>query len=76
MRSKIDIAAECLHEVLPILSQFASVVGAAQSSAPGVVTFLIEGDMVPDLPKVTCSITKGVGEKVGQMTARFEAAPS
>lgn len=72
MRSSIDVIPESLAEIVTMLKQFGvSVVGSQQGN--GVVCLTIEGDIVPDEPKVMIGVQAVIGKGYATLTARCEA---
>ena len=72
MRSTVDVAAECLTDVLPLLQAAATIVGS-QPGPGNVVRLIIEGDAVPHAPKVDCSVAKTTAE--GKVTIEIIFTP-
>lgn len=70
MRSTIDVAIPSLLNVLHMLTSTATIVGS-DVGADGVVCLVIEGEAVPDAPKVTCLITKTTESGAARYEARF-----
>jgi catabolite regulation protein CreA len=74
MRSTIDVAAKSLAEVAPLLALAAEIVGSEASGEVGVVRLVIEGPGVPDVPRVTCTVSKWADEKGGRLNVTFMPA--
>ena len=75
MRSSIDVVPEDLAEIVTMLKQFGvTVVGSQQGH--GVVCLTIEGDIVPDEPKVMIGVQVVIGKVYATLTARCEAERS
>lgn len=72
MRSAVDIAAESLAEILPVLQLAAKVIGS-QPAPAHVVRLVIEGAAIPDAPKVDCTFTKLTEE--GEVSFQIEFKP-
>lgn len=73
MRSTIDIDPECMTDIISMLGQFGvKVIGS--KDAERVVCLTIEGDIVPDLPKVMIRVDKAIGTTIATLTALCQAA--
>lgn len=71
MRSTIDISAEALAEVLPILRSAVTIVGSAQSPSDHIVRLVVEGDALPDAAHVLSAVTKTVSGNQVSLTIEF-----
>ncbi len=68
MRSSIDVEPECLADIIAMLKQFGVTVTGSKE-AEGVVCLIIEGDIVPDQPKVKIGVNRVIGSTIATLTA-------
>lgn len=73
MRSAIDIAAESLVEILPMLQAASIRVVGSEEATDNIVRLIIEGDCVPDAPRVECLVM--TTSEIGKATLTFMLTP-
>lgn len=69
-RSVLDVAPECIQDVVSMLTALGVQIKGTRHS-DGFVSLLIEGETVPDAPKVSCQVMRVTGEKVTTLTLSF-----
>lgn len=72
-RSCLAISADFVGEAVPMLSQFVRIVGS-QVAPEGQIAFIIEGETVPDVPRVIATIKKAAdaGKTTASISIEFQ----